>query len=490
MSCELQSNPGDSIPDGALASGFTASWFSKDVRGARGLFVIEESGEVLGIARSASPRAIVVMRDVNNDGTADGVTVLAEEPTLTHGLAVHGQYIYASSDTTVFRWPYQPGSGGKISNNLKVVVVKNMNADGAGGAPMGHKTRTLVFDNVGRLYVSVGSAGNVDSDSYRSRIRRFNISNFPVGGIDFVSSGELFADGLRNEVGLAFDLQWRLWGVENGADNLIRNDLGGDIHNDNPAEELNLFDKQIGSHYGYPFCFTEYSLPKTVSEGGRGTVWAWPSFMNDGTHDDSWCRSNTIPPVVSMQAHSAPLGIVFYNSSKYVDPSCSANGLQPFPASMDGDAFIAFHGSWNRQPSTGYKVVRVPMDDGNSAGKEPIDFFCHKGSEANWPSGIRPVDVKFDKCNRLLVSSDGTSGRGDGIILISYSGSSKSPGDCQSCGDGKFNFLFLLIPLFFVVVFGAVAAWARKKNKLQWSCCRSNKSKTASVEDKNAERSV
>ena len=70
----------------------------------------------------------------------------------------------ASSDTTVFRWPYELGSGRKISNNLKEIVIKNMNADGDGGAPMGHKTRTLVFDDLGRLYVSVGSAGNVDKD--------------------------------------------------------------------------------------------------------------------------------------------------------------------------------------------------------------------------------------------------------------------------------------------------------------------------------------
>ena len=212
---------------------------------------------------------------------------------------------------------------------------------------------------------------------YRSRIRRFNISNIPTGGIDFVTSGELFADGLRNEVGLAFDIHGRLWGVvENGADNLIRDDLGGDIHTDNPAEELNLFDQALGSHYGYPYCFTEYSLPKSVSQNGKGTIWAWPSFMNDGTHDDSWCRSNTVHPALSMQAHSAPLGIAFYNSSKYIDPTCIENNVLPFPKSMHGDAFIAFHGSWNREPATGYKIVRVPMKDGKPAVQEPIDFFA------------------------------------------------------------------------------------------------------------------
>ena len=79
-----------------------------------------------------------------------------------------------------------------------------------------------------------GRAGNVDSDSSRSRIRRFDVTSIPDGGVAF-SSGELFADGLRNEVGLAFDRHGVLWGVENGADNLQRSDLGGDITNENPG---------------------------------------------------------------------------------------------------------------------------------------------------------------------------------------------------------------------------------------------------------------
>ena len=121
-----------------------------------------------------------------------------------------------------------------------------MNADGNGGAPHGHKTRTLAFDNQGRLYVSIGSAGNVDMNSYRSRIRRFDLStsSFPL---DF-ATGEVYADGLRNEVGLAFDRFNVLWGVENGADKLFRSDLGGDIHNNNPSEELNR--KKFVAYFG------------------------------------------------------------------------------------------------------------------------------------------------------------------------------------------------------------------------------------------------
>ena len=96
---------------------------------------------------------------------------------------------------------------------------------------------------------------------------------------------QVFADGVRNEVGIAFDGEGVLWGVENGPDQLSRDDLGGDIHNDNPAEELNRFNKP-GVHYGYPYCFSTYKLQNYTQR----TQFAWPTFMNDGIHNDAWCK--------------------------------------------------------------------------------------------------------------------------------------------------------------------------------------------------------
>jgi glucose/arabinose dehydrogenase len=98
-----------------------------------------------------------------------------------------------------------------VGGEVELIVI-NISADGMGGTPSGHTTRTLAFDTTGRIYVSVGSAGNVDTDSYRSRIRRCDLSStLPV---DF-NVCEVFADGLRKEVGLAFDKHGVLWGVEN-----------------------------------------------------------------------------------------------------------------------------------------------------------------------------------------------------------------------------------------------------------------------------------
>ena len=213
-------------------------------------------------------------------------------------------------------------------------------------------------------------------------------------------------------------------------------------------------------------------MPKSVSPNGRGTIWAWPSTM--ATKNDQWCRDNTIRPVLSMQAHSAPLGITFFN---YSNSSTSADDCPDdggFPKSMNGNAFIAFHGSWNRNPPTGYKVVRVPMgDNGNPTVDEAIDFFCHhdkSGSGAKWPNGFRPVDVVFDKCNRLLITSDGTGSastrKGNGIVIVTYNGGGNSPSpsasnngvsNCKLCNvDGEPDPLINIIIIIVVCVFTCI----------------------------------
>ena len=171
---------------------------------------------------------------------------------------------------------------------------------------------------------------------------------------------------------------------------------------------------QIGQSWGYPYCWSEYCLSANVGGSGMkgaNTVWAWPNFMNAG-YTDEWCRENTNPSELSMPAHSAPLGITFYNYQE--DESCEGG----FPKSFDKYAFIAFHGSWNRSPPTGFKVVFVPFSEGNPTAL-PIDLFRHDGDSAKWPGGdLRPVDVQFDKCGRLFVTEDGTGS----VIKITYNG--------------------------------------------------------------------
>ena len=336
------------------------------------------------------------------------VVPVAKQTGLNHGIELSGGYLYASTQSHVYRWPYTTGQLTDSSAGMEVVI--------DGMETGGHPTRTLAFDSSGTwLYVSIGSEYNVDSDSSRARIRRFNIANWnssTQGPLNFHVDGELFADGLRNEVGLAFDSFGDLWGVENGADM---------ISDDNPSEEMNRFrvNQTLGKHYGYPYCYSEYCLP--IASGGSGvkganTIWAYDTTMwPDKTN--KWCRENTVQAALSMPAHSAPLGLTFFD---WKNISGCVGG---FPKSFDKFAFVAFHGSWNRAIPTGYKVVFVPFDkNGNPLG-QPIDLFRYNGTfggTAEWPQGLRPVDVQFDKCGRLFVTEDGSSS--GSVIKITYKG--------------------------------------------------------------------
>ena len=409
MANETEFYCGDIFPHAAVLEGFCVHKIPDFVDKPRSIIAVDTSG-FLVFERGTSE--VLWVKDTNGDGVPDTHTQIGAEGG-NHGLAYRDGYIYISSDTKVFRWKYTLGNDRVEGPQER--VIENMNANGMGGAPGGHTTRTLVFDEPqGRLYVSVGSAGNVDVNSYRSRIRRFDVSDPSTFPIDF-QTGEVFADGLRNEVGLGFDRHGVLWGVENGADNLRRDDLGGDIHNDNPAEELNRFpEDNAGKHYGYPECWTEYRLDDGIGLG-PGTSWVWPSFLDRVT--DEQCRTDRVQSELAMQAHSAPLGIVFYNHTDNRPEGCAGT----FPAWMDGFAFIAFHGSWNRDIPTGYKVVYVPMTpNGRVNATEPIDLLYHAGNDAQWGSGFRPVDVDFDDCGRLLVTSDGTRERGSAIVRLAY----------------------------------------------------------------------
>jgi hypothetical protein len=183
------------------------------------------------------------------------------------------------------------------------------------------------------------------------------------------------------------------------------------------AEELNRFREQdTGKHWGYPYCWTEFQMVEPPGFG-RGTVWAWPSFLSSGESTDDQCRADYIPPIVSMQAHSAPLGITFYDWKPQSELPSECDGTT-FPKEMDGFAFIAFHGSWNRVPPTGYKVVYVPMDSIGDVAGEPVDVLAHIPPNAQWEDGFRPVDIAFDGCGRLVVTSDGTGGSGDKLVRL------------------------------------------------------------------------
>lgn len=350
-----------------------------------------------------TPGQILALYDEDGDRSASETerATFASAPRLNHGLAFapDGAYVYASSDTTVYRWAYQRGD--RSASGEAEVVVKGI----PGG---GHVTRTLLFDREGRLYVSIGSAGNVDATpeewATRSLIRRYDVAAVPEGGYE-VGAGELFASGLRNEVGLTLDSQGRMWGVENGRDNLT-DPTFGNIVNDNPAEELNRFDVAApGKFYGYPFCWTEGVL----ASGGQGPGTSWPDrspeLPAEHRKTNEYCRdaSAVVPVAFAMPAHWAPLGIVEYTGS-----------VLPWK----GDLFVTAHGSWNREPATGRLIARAHVNaDGSIASVEPIVAESDgAGGAAQGRWEVRPVDIVQGPDEALYVSDD-ASGR---ILRIGY----------------------------------------------------------------------
>jgi len=410
---------------------------------------MSSGGDLLVLDRDTS--TIMLVKDDDLDGILESAYDLVSFPEaddgvgLSHGLAWYDDYLYASSPGQVVRWPYAADSDVTKITEEHEVIITGISEDGNGGAPLGHRTRTIIFDQEGLLYVAIGSNNNIDPDSYRARVRRFHLpeineDDFPV---EF-ATGEIYADGVRNTVGLGFDRDGVLWGVDAGPDSLIRDDLGGDIHNDNPAEEFNKFKQEnIGRHYGYPYCWSEGNLPSNVGSGS-GTQFAWPDFMDE--YSDNFCRDseNNIPPEATMQSHSSPLGVTFYEWKNELPQDCDAE--EAFPQEMDGYAFIAYHGSWNRLIPTGYKVVYFETDEDMNIVSEPKDLLMHNPPGAKWGWGFRPVDVVFDRCGRLFISSDGTSGLGGGTVVQMIAK--------DTCPEGRLNptFINTIILLFSYVL--------------------------------------
>jgi len=200
--------------------------------------------------------------------------------------------------------------------------------------------------------------------------------------------------------------------VENGVDELSRADLGGDIHDQNPGEEINLFADE-GAFYGYPYCWSQYNLTTVTTP--RLTQYAQPNFMNDGTHTDAWCQNttNVKPPKYAMRAHTAPLDILFYNGEG-----------KNFPV-KEGNAFVSLHGSWDRTPRAGFSVIQVEFKEGLPV--SDTNILTYQGPGEYGTGWIRPVGLAWYSNNGdtvLLVTDDSTGL----IVSVSYDANCSCPG--------------------------------------------------------------
>ncbi len=268
-----------------------------------------------------------------------------------------------------------------------------------------HVTRTLLMSQKepGLLLVSRGSDANIDLSagnlsSGHSQIKAFNISNITGtdSPYDFTTSGRLLGWGLRNSVGIAEEpLTGGIYSVENSADQVTRYDT--DIHEDNPGEELNFHGflnsstENQGGNYGYPNCLalwnTDIPNPGSLKVGSQFTM------APNSTFNDTTCATAMVAPRLTFQAHMAPLDIIF-----------TSNGTE---------AYVTFHGSWDRATPVGYKLCSIAFVNGfpvsPSDSKTALkDIFTNSDNLKCPSSCFRPVGLALDGKGRVFMSSDAT----------------------------------------------------------------------------------
>jgi glucose/arabinose dehydrogenase len=337
---------------------FRISVFAEDVDGAR--MMLFSPGSVLLVSESGEGK-VVALPDKKHAGKAERtITVLSglNEP---HGLAFYEGKLYVAENDKVRRYDWD-------ETNLRASNPKRLADLPAGGY---HSTRSLLFHG-GKMYVSAGSSCNVciEKDSREAAVMEFN----PDG-----SGQKIFAKGLRNAVGLAVNPKTdTVWATVNG-----RDWLGDDL----PPEVIVDFGKD-GGDFGWPYCYGD-RVPD-------------PNFTKSG---DNRCQS-VIPPRVQMPAHSAPLGLAFNEGSM-------------FPPEYRNNLFVAFHGSWNRSVPTGYKVVRVKLDDKGQPQGGAEDFITGwlapgETKKGRWMG--RPVGIVFGADGSMYLSDDA----GGVIYRITY----------------------------------------------------------------------
>jgi glucose/arabinose dehydrogenase len=228
-------------------------------------------------------------------------------------LSPDGNTLYASNPENVYQWNYDPKSATVTS--APATLVTNMdNGD--------HATRTLLISKKvdGALLISRGSGDNIDLtaldvNSGHSQIKLFDIKS-PSKIYDFDLDGTLIGWGLRNSVGVAEDpVTGAIYSVENSVDDIDRE--GVDIHENNPGEEMNyhgfLNGTDMGLHgknYGYPRCFTAWNVSAMPDNGKLGVGVPFAMDQNS-TVNDTYCLEETVAPRLTMQAHWAPLELMF-----------------------------------------------------------------------------------------------------------------------------------------------------------------------------------
>ncbi|UVL42072.1 sorbosone dehydrogenase family protein [Pseudomonas sp. B21-040] len=322
-----------------------------DGKGIRGWVM----GKAMGRAgaKVPSPNRITLLRDKDHDGVAETRTVFLENLNSPFGMTLVGNDLYVADTDRLLRFHYKNGDTAIKSPPTKVV-------DLPGGTLNHHWTKNVIASKDGRkLYVTVGSNSNVGENGLDQEEGRAAIWEVDRA----TGNHRIFASGIRNPNGLAWEPRsGALWTAVNE-----RDEIGSDL------------------------------VPDYITSVKDGGFYGWP-FSDYGQHVDIRVEpqnpdlvAKAIAPDYAVGPHTASLGLTF------------AEGTS-LPAQFKEGAFIGQHGSWNRKPHSGYKVIFVPFAGGKPTGK-PVDVltdFLNKDEEAMG----RPVGVVIDQQGGLLVADD------------------------------------------------------------------------------------
>jgi len=304
-------------------------------------------------AGTTSANRISLLRGLDANGVAQSRTVFLQNLQSPFGMALVGNDLYIANADALVRFPYQTGQTSITAQGTKVM-------DLPGGPINHHWTKNVVASPDGKfLYVSVGSNSNVGENGIAAEKGRAAIWQFERA----TGKARLYASGLRNANGMDWQPSSKvLWTAVNE-----RDELGNELVPDY------MTSVKDGAFYGWPYSYYGQHVDTRVKPPRPDLV------------------AKAIAPDYALGAHTASLGLAFYDSKL-------------FPARYQGGAFIGQHGSWNRKPFSGYKVIFVPFAQGVPSG--PPQDFVSGFLDADGHAQGRPVGVAVDKAGALLVADD------------------------------------------------------------------------------------
>jgi glucose/arabinose dehydrogenase len=322
-----------------------------DGKGIKGFFFKYFQGKAGGAVPSAN--RITLLRDTNGDGVADAKSVLLSGLYSPFGMALIGNNLYISNSDAVMRFPYVTGETHITAKGVRLSPLP-------GGKLNHHWTKSLIASRDGsKLYAGVGSNSNAAENGIDKEAERASIWEIDVA----TGAHRVFASGLRNPVGMTWEpATGALWVAVNE-----RDELGSDLVPDY------MTSVRDGGFYGFPYSYFGNHVDKRVKPQRADLV------------------ARAIVPDYALGPHTASLGLTYAGNTTL--GRAFSNGM-----------FVGQHGSWNRKPLSGYRVIFVPFANGKPAGAavDVLGGFILENSK----SLGRPVGVAIDRSGSLLVADD------------------------------------------------------------------------------------